>query len=81
MPSLCSHFVLVLVLVLVLSHCACACAAAQNGETMGVSEYVSSYLGIDYENRWYFTLSTFLFGVVFRALAMLALRYINHLKR
>ena len=50
---------------------------------MTSSDYVEGFLGFDYSNRWLFVtvLSTFLIGIGFRILAMLATRYINHLKR
>ncbi len=45
------------------------------------SDYVHNFFGASYDDRWYFTLSTFLFAIVYRMLAMLATRYISHLKR
>jgi hypothetical protein len=53
----------------------------QNGSTMPVFDFVSDYLGHHYDERWLFTLSTFLIGLGFRLGAVLSLRYINHLKR
>ena len=49
--------------------------------TQYTSDYVHNYFGFDYVDRWYFTLSTALFAVVYRGLAMLVTRYVSHLKR
>lgn len=59
---------------------ACPCIPV-NGMNQTVSSYVSDFLGQNYDNRWYFTLSTFLIAMAYRVLIILAQRYISHLKR
>ena len=44
-------------------------------------QYVNSYYGFSYDDRWLFVLTTFLFAVGFRIFAMLATRFVSHLKR
>ncbi len=39
-----------------------------------VSGYVKTAFGFSYDDRWYFVLSTFLFAVVYRLLAIIATR-------
>ncbi len=43
--------------------------------------YIHTQFGFSYDDRWYYTLSTGLFAVVFRLLAMLVVRYVSYLKR
>ncbi len=40
------------------------------------AEYVKNAFGFSFDDRWYFVLSTFLFAVVYRLLAVLATRYV-----
>jgi hypothetical protein len=44
-----------------------------------VAEYVEFAFGFSFDDRWYFVLSTFLFAVVYRSLAILATRYVLQL--
>jgi hypothetical protein len=46
-----------------------------------VSDYISDTYGFNFQDRWLYCMSTYLFAFVYRVLAMLATRYINHLKR
>ena len=39
-----------------------------------MSSYVKKAFGFSYDDRWYFVLSTFLFAVVYRLLAIIATR-------
>ena len=44
-------------------------------------DYVHTQFGYEYDVRWYYTLSTAMFAVAYRIVAMLAVRYISYLKR
>jgi hypothetical protein len=43
-----------------------------------VAQYVKHAFGFSFDDRWYFVLSTFLFAVVYRLLAILATRYVGY---
>jgi hypothetical protein len=53
----------------------------QNGEVQTVFDYVETYLGHEYDDRWLFTLSTFLIAVGLSLLIIIGHKKVNHLKR
>jgi hypothetical protein len=58
-----------------------ATVPVQAGERQRTYQYVKDFTGLNYEDRWLFLLFVFLFAIVYRLLAMLAIRYVSYLKR